>query len=149
MHWIRNYTGVLKSATDLRGNLYIDWRGKYIGFEQNLFLHIKKNETLKELLRTKDIDQIKNYCYANMDQRTDEAMISTPYNWDFFSRCEKRLREKLTFPQFHRIPRASTPFILQGRIMLFRGIDIRMPQDISYQIDITGFPVQIGAVGAA
>ena len=58
MHWIRNYTGVLKSATDLRGNLYIDWRGKYIGFEQNLFLHIKKNETLKELLRTKDIDQI-------------------------------------------------------------------------------------------
>lgn len=55
-------------------------------FEQNSFLHIKKNETLKELLRTKDIDQIKNYCYANMDQRTDEAMISTPYNWDFFSR---------------------------------------------------------------
>ena len=47
MHWIRNYTGVLKSATDLRGNLYTDWRGKYIGFEQNLFLHIKKNETLK------------------------------------------------------------------------------------------------------
>ncbi len=31
MHWIRNYTGVLKSATDLRGNLYTDWRGKYIG----------------------------------------------------------------------------------------------------------------------
>lgn len=55
-------------------------------FEQNSFLHIKKNETLKELLRTKDFDQIKNYCYANMDQRTDEAMISTPYNWDFFSR---------------------------------------------------------------
>ena len=118
-------------------------------FEQNSFLHIKKNETLKELLRTKDIDQIKNYCYANMDQRTDEAMISTPYNWDFFYVNEKRLREKLTFPQFHRIPRASTPFILQGRIMLFRGIDIRMPQDISYQIDITGVPVQIGAVGAA
>ena len=45
-----------------------------------------QNETLKELLRTKDIDQIKNYCYANMDQRTDEAMISTPHNWDFFSR---------------------------------------------------------------
>lgn len=118
-------------------------------FEQNSFLHIKKNEILKELLRTKDIDQIKNYCYANMDQRTDEAMISTPYNWDFFHVNEKRLREKLTFPQFYRIPRASTPFILQGRIMLFRGIDIRMPQDISYQIDIAGFPVQIGAVGAA
>ena len=31
MHWIRNYTGVLKSATDIRGNLYTDWRGKYIG----------------------------------------------------------------------------------------------------------------------
>lgn len=31
MHWVRNYAGVLKSATDLRGNLYTDWRGKYIG----------------------------------------------------------------------------------------------------------------------
>ena len=31
MHWIRNYTGVLKSATDIRGNQYTDWRGKYIG----------------------------------------------------------------------------------------------------------------------
>ena len=53
------------------------------------------------------------------------------------------------FSQLHCVSGAASALIFQGRVMFFRCIDIRMAEYISHQINISGFPVEIGAVSAS
>ena len=44
----------------------------------------------------------------------------------------------------------NAPVILgDGRVMLARGVDVRVAEHVSNQVNIAGFPVEIGAEGAA
>ena len=43
----------------------------------------------------------------------------------------------------------TAAILAHGGVMFTGCIDIFVSKHLSYQIDITGFPVQIGAVGAA
>ena len=60
------------------------------------------------------------------------------------------VRRAFYFLAQNRVRGGGAPAVLEhGGIVLARGVDVRVPQDVRNQIDVLRGAVQIGAVGAA
>lgn len=44
---------------------------------------------------------------------------------------------------------AATAFILEGGVVLFRGVDVVMAEDIRHEVDVAGFLIEVRAIGGA